>query len=101
MKASSEFLKFDDEDHGNIDYEGGAYPYGIHKAQKDHMLFLCYYEPDPQGNFYAFFSAAYCAWFISHFLYLQMFSFVNFLFMAYKIRKSGLYLVNKTVKDVS
>ncbi|XP_065071063.1 uncharacterized protein LOC135695808 [Rhopilema esculentum] len=46
MKSSSEFLKFDDEDHGNIDYEGGAYPYGIHKAQKDHMLFLCYYEPD-------------------------------------------------------
>eukprot|EP00794_Sanderia_malayensis_P012893 gene12893-14220_t len=50
MKASSEFLKFDDEDHGNIDYEGGAYPYGIHKAQKDHMLFLCYYEIDPQAT---------------------------------------------------
>ena len=50
MVATSEFLKFDDEDHGNIDYEGGAYPYGIHKAQKDHMLFLCYYEPDQTGE---------------------------------------------------
>ena len=49
MKSSSEFFKFDDEDHGNIDYEGGAYPYGIHKAQKDHMLFLCYYEPVDRG----------------------------------------------------
>ena len=50
MKSTSEFIKFDDEDHGNIDYEGGEYPYGIHKAQKDHMLFLCYYEPDPHGK---------------------------------------------------
>jgi len=45
MKATSEFIKFDDEDHGNTDYEGGVYPYGIHRFQKDHMLFLCYYEP--------------------------------------------------------
>lgn len=45
MKATSEFIKFDDEDHGNTDYEEGVYPYGIHKFQKDHMLFLCYYEP--------------------------------------------------------
>ncbi|XP_065685056.1 uncharacterized protein LOC100213236 [Hydra vulgaris] len=45
MKSTSEFIKFDDEDHGNTDYESGFYPYGIHKFQKDHMLFLCYYEP--------------------------------------------------------
>ena len=45
MKATSEFIKFDDEDRGNIDYEGGEYPYGIHKAEKDHMFFLCYYTP--------------------------------------------------------
>ena len=45
MRSTSEFIKFDDEDHGNTDYEGGEYPYGIHKFQKDHMLFLCYYEP--------------------------------------------------------
>lgn len=45
MKSTSEFIKFDDEDHGNTDHEGGEYPYGIHKFQKDHMLFLCYYEP--------------------------------------------------------
>lgn len=46
MKVTSEFIKFDDEDRGNADYEEGAYPYGIHQFQKDHMLFLCYYEPN-------------------------------------------------------
>jgi len=45
MKVTSEFIKFDDEDHGNTDYEYGEYPYGIHRFQKDHMLFLCFYEP--------------------------------------------------------
>ena len=45
MRSTSEFIKFDDEDHGNTDYEGGEFPYGIHNFQKDHMLFLCYYEP--------------------------------------------------------
>ena len=50
MKASSEFIKFDDEDRGNADYEEGAYPYGIHQFQKDHMLFLCYYEPNKQSK---------------------------------------------------
>lgn len=52
MKASSEFIKFDDEDRGNADYEEGAYPYGIHQFQKDHMLFLCYYEPNKQSKYF-------------------------------------------------
>lgn len=52
MKATSEFIKFDDEDHGNTDYEGGVYPYGIHRFQKDHMLFLCYYEPKKEGTYW-------------------------------------------------
>ena len=51
MKSTSEFIKFDDEDHGNTDYEGGEYPYGIHKFQKDHMMFLCYYEPTKPGKY--------------------------------------------------
>eukprot|EP00111_Clytia_hemisphaerica_P007703 TCONS_00022387-protein len=46
MRATSEFIKWDDEDRGNADYEEGAYPFGIHRFQKDHMLFLCYYEPN-------------------------------------------------------
>jgi len=50
MKVTSEFIKFDDEDRGNADYEEGAYPYGIHQFQKDHMLFLCYYEPNKPGE---------------------------------------------------
>ncbi|EDO43694.1 predicted protein [Nematostella vectensis] len=45
MRSASEFLKFDDEDRGNVDYEGGEYPYGVHKQDKDHTLFLCYYTP--------------------------------------------------------
>jgi hypothetical protein len=45
MKDVSESIKFDDEDRGNIDYEGGEYPYGIHKGEKDHLIFLCYYSP--------------------------------------------------------
>lgn len=53
MKSTSEFIKFDDEDHGNTDYEEGVYPYGIHKFQKDHMLFLCYYEPTKNGTFHS------------------------------------------------
>ena len=32
MNVVKEFVKFDDEDRGNIDYEGGEYPYGIHRA---------------------------------------------------------------------
>ena len=50
MKVVTEFVKFDDEDRGNIDYEGGEYPYGIHRAEKDHMFFLCYYVPETQNN---------------------------------------------------
>lgn len=54
MKVTSEFIKFDDEDHGNTDYESGAYPYGIHRFQKDHMLFLCFYEPSkPVVSYYS------------------------------------------------
>ena len=48
MNVVTEFVKFDDEDRGNIDYEGGEYPYGIHRAEKDHMFFLCYYTPEYQ-----------------------------------------------------
>ena len=50
MNVVTEFVKFDDEDRGNIDYEGGEYPYGIHRAEKDHMFFLCYYTPQNQDN---------------------------------------------------
>ena len=50
MNVVTEFVKFDDEDRGNIDYEGGEYPYGIHRAEKDHMFFLCYYTPENQDN---------------------------------------------------
>lgn len=54
MKVTSEFIKFDDEDHGNTDYEYGEYPYGIHRFQKDHMLFLCFYEPSkPVVSYYS------------------------------------------------
>lgn len=50
MSVVTEFIKFDDEDRGNIDYEGGEYPYGIHRDEKDHMFFLCYYTPDKQDG---------------------------------------------------
>ncbi|KAL9984820.1 hypothetical protein ACROYT_G007155 [Oculina patagonica] len=50
MNVVTEFVKFDDEDRGNIDYEGGEYPYGIHRAEKDHMFFLCYYTPEGQNS---------------------------------------------------
>ena len=50
MNVVSEFVKFDDEDRGNIDYEGGEYPYGIHQGDKDHMFFLCYYTPENQTS---------------------------------------------------
>jgi len=50
MKVVTEFVKFDDEDRGNIDYEGGEYPYGIHRTDKDHMFFLCYYTPEKQNG---------------------------------------------------
>ena len=36
MNVVTDFLKFDDEDRGNIDYEGGKCPCGIHRAEKDH-----------------------------------------------------------------
>ena len=51
MKVAQEFVKFDDEDRGNVDYEGGEFPYGIHKGEKDHMIFLCYYTPEHQPEF--------------------------------------------------
>lgn len=50
MNVVTEFVKFDDEDRGNIDYEGGEYPFGIHRAEKDHMFFLCYYRPEKQNS---------------------------------------------------
>lgn len=50
MRVVTEFVKFDDEDRGNIDYEGGEYPYGIHRTDKDHMFFLCYYTPEKQNG---------------------------------------------------
>lgn len=50
MRVETEFVKFDDEDRGNIDYEGGEFPFGIHRAEKDHMFFLCYYTPEGQNN---------------------------------------------------
>ena len=31
-------------------YEGGECPYGIHRAEKDHMFFLCYYTPEKQNS---------------------------------------------------
>ncbi|XP_068708333.1 uncharacterized protein [Montipora foliosa] len=50
MNVITEFIKFDDEDRGNIDYEGGEYPYGIHRDEKDHMFFLCYYTPNNKNR---------------------------------------------------
>ena len=50
MNVATEFVKFDDEDRGNIDYEGGECPYGIHPAEKKHMFFLCYYTPEKQNS---------------------------------------------------
>ena len=50
MRVETEFVKFDDEDRGNIDYEGGEFPFGIHRADKDHMFFLCYYTPEGQNS---------------------------------------------------
>ena len=50
MNVVAEFVKFDNEDRGNIDYEGGEFPYGIHRAEKDHMFFLCYYTPVNQNS---------------------------------------------------
>ena len=50
MNVVTEFVKFDDEDRGNIDYEGGECPYSIHRAEKDHMFFLCYYTPEKQNS---------------------------------------------------
>lgn len=43
MRVEIEFVKFDDEDWGNIDYEGGEFLFGIYWVDKDYMFFLCYY----------------------------------------------------------
>lgn len=50
MNVITEFIKFDDEDRGNIDYEGGEFPYGVHRDEKDHMFFLCYYTPNSRNG---------------------------------------------------
>ena len=51
MTATSEFVKFDDEDRGNMDYMGGEYPFGIQENKKDRMIFLCYYQPENQSKY--------------------------------------------------
>ena len=50
MKMVTEIVKFDGEDPGNIDYEGSNYQYGIYRAAKDRMVFLCYYTLDKQNS---------------------------------------------------
>ena len=45
MKSTLEFVIFDEEDKGVIEKSaGGLYPYGIHPQEKDHTLYMCYYE---------------------------------------------------------
>ena len=46
MKTTLEFVKFDEEDKGDIENSaGGFHPYGIRPREKDHTLYLCYYQP--------------------------------------------------------
>jgi hypothetical protein len=45
MRATSEFIKFDDDDQGNTDGTGGAYPYGPSEDPFNLKIYYCYYEP--------------------------------------------------------
>ena len=40
--ASVEWIRFDNEDSGNADSEGGSYPYGA--GISDHKIHYCYYQ---------------------------------------------------------
>ncbi len=42
---TSEFIKFDDDDQGNTDGTGGAYPYGPSEDPFNLKIYYCYYEP--------------------------------------------------------
>ena len=45
MRSSLEFVKFDEEDRGEIETSArGFYPYGVQPREKDHTFYLCYYE---------------------------------------------------------
>ncbi|CAB4040085.1 Hypothetical predicted protein, partial [Paramuricea clavata] len=45
MRSSLEFVKFDEEDRGEIETSArGFYPYGVQPREKDHTIYLCYYE---------------------------------------------------------
>lgn len=45
MQSTLEFVKFDEEDKGDIEKSaGGFYPYGIRPQEKDHTFYLCYYQ---------------------------------------------------------
>lgn len=45
MRVTSEFIKFDDDDQGNTDGTGGAYPYGPNEDPFNLKIYYCYYEP--------------------------------------------------------
>ena len=45
MRVTSEFIKFDDDDQGNTDGTGGAYPYGPSEDPFNLKIYYCYYEP--------------------------------------------------------
>lgn len=52
-KSSLEFVKFDEEDKGGIVTSArGYYPYGIRPQEKDHIIYLCYYEEEGTLNIY-------------------------------------------------
>ena len=42
--ATVEWILFDNEDNGNKDDEGGAYPYGAGIQQEQHKIHYCYYQ---------------------------------------------------------
>lgn len=44
IKVISEFIKFDDDDQGNIDVVGGFYFYGFSEDLFNFKIYYCYYE---------------------------------------------------------
>ena len=46
-------MKFDEEDKGGIVTSArGYYPYCIRPQEKDHIIYLCYYEEEGTLNIY-------------------------------------------------
>jgi len=50
MKASSEFIKFDDNDKGNTNAAVGAHPYGPSEDKFNTKVYYCYYEPGEEST---------------------------------------------------